>query len=98
MATLFFRSFSEITKKLFKDYVFLVLVAPHIKKKKSKICRKMLELWSVTYIHTNKDIGFFSAYAIISYALRARNKKKYFTLFELISFLNILSRSSNNKK
>jgi hypothetical protein len=57
-----------------------VLVAPHIfclifKTKKSEICRKTPELWSGTYIHTDKVTWlFFSAYAIISFALRARNK------------------------
>ncbi len=59
--------------------IIFVLVAPHIfcvifKTKKSEICRETPELWSVTYIQTHKVTWlFFSAYAIISFALRARN-------------------------
>jgi hypothetical protein len=63
------------------------LVAPEkfciiFKTKKSKIWRKLLELWSVTHIQTHRqsDMGFFSAYAIISFGLRARNNLHYLFL------------------
>ncbi len=46
----------------------------------SEICRETPELWSGTYIHTYRQTkwhGFFSAYAIISFAFRARNNTLY---------------------
>jgi hypothetical protein len=53
------------------------------------MCRKTPELWSVTYIHTNRQTKwhgfFFSAYAIISFALRARN----YTKEKVISYFSV---------
>ena len=49
----------ELRPESFVPFGFGLLVEPQIfflifKTKKSKICRKMLELWRVTYIHTEK--------------------------------------------
>jgi hypothetical protein len=63
---LFYQFFINYGKTISVNGIIFVLVAPHIfcvifKTKKSEMCRKKPELWSVTYIHTYRqsDMAFF---------------------------------------